>query len=164
MYRLFLFALCTTILFTTCQKTPHCTWTIQCDAVGFFPVFINYDSTERDSIILFSYKKDGTFSSPTGQRVFAANDSVLNYDYNYGGPLYYKYVGLGIPHDADYMIYVPRTNDSFKFYNITDSQSTQVADCNYHRGCTTYSSVTVSGGNNKVLNGDIHITYILLYK
>jgi len=152
---------------TACNRSKTCYRTFtNCQQQSLAPLFNGYDSGDLDTVVFYTYTADSSFSTLIDQITATMPDSVFNYTYS--GPVYFKngFEELAIVAGYDYKIYIPKTNQTFKFYGIVDSGRTQIWDCGWNGQCsTTITRINVLGGNFSITSTQIpYVRYIQLSK
>ena len=148
---------------TECDSNVHVLSTTQ-----VAPVFTGYDTSDLDTVIFSTYTADSSFSFLISQQILTHPDSIENSS-GIAGPAYYRYSFDSLPllHSGyAYKFFIPKTNQTFKIYNIVDTGILSGEKCSHLQFYSYHlTNINITGGNYTMQTSQVTPSfYIFLEK
>ena len=155
------------VFFASCSKTHKCIKTLTCDHHQLIPLFNGFDSTDLDSVMVYTFTAGSTFMDTINKHLFTQPDSVQNYGNT--SPAFYEngFGNLQLVSGYDYELIIQHTGQTIKITNMVDTvNTTEVVDCRFPGWCSTQiTGIAVTGSTYSFINAVPPIlSYIVFVK
>ena len=156
----FILLLSLVVISVACNKKTNCTKTLICAHKSIVPVLGGFDSTQMDSVIVYTYAPDSTFSTILSQQTYTNPILQTNITDTTAA---YGFDSLAFTVGHDYQVYLPQAGKRYRFYHIIDSGSSVKAPCdNAATSCFTVVYNCTVTGNNYICGSGTAAVYVML--
>ena len=150
------------VVFGACHRSSNCTKKLICAHKSIIPVLGGFDSTKMDTVVVYTYAPDSTFSTVLTEKVYT-HPQVLTVSGATNDTTAWYYDSLSFQVGQDYRVSLPAAGVSYKFYHIIDTGSFVNVPCdNAVTSCfSVIYNCTVTGNNSIYASGSAAV-YVML--
>ncbi len=151
------------LAFSACHRTANCTKTLVCTHKTITPVLGGFDSSQIDTVVLYTFTADSTFNTLLSQRVCTLPHVLSNIPGSTTDTIAFAFDSLELKVGYDYKLYIPHAGASYRFYHIADTGFSVNAPCdNASTTCYTVINKCTVTGNNFICGTGGASVYVML--